>query len=770
MPIVTELHFTADLRRGITMQPLKAALVSGDSEAHRFVVACCRGDTPVDLAGAGVHGYFIRANGSTVVVDGTVENGRATLTLPTPCYAYPGRFSLVIKASLNGSVNTILWAEGAVGRCTTDTVVNPGEVLPTLDQLLAQIDAMEEATAQAIAAREDMQQELSGLGVMHRTTHTGSKTIVLKDVIPSGSSIYFRPVSCTDAAVTGLTIYGMYGASASEGYDTLKANCPYGTTQVFTASREYHHLQLAPFPSMASADETILYDLLVTEVPGLQKDVSTLQGNVTSLQSGVTNLQDAVPGNVRASNSYISPSNAASALPDANNAANGLTYFISNEVTDSHIKNLPMYGQFATLTTIHYHSTVAHGKFQLYAGTKYMYMRTESGSGTSFTTWSDWQELTNHGAEGNLAMTAELLRATGLVAGAHYYKEGNGVCIDFKDFTPGQRFRIVVWNIENPLNGDQPNVYVFKTDGTHTAHTKLIKTGQANIYEDIATGSDTAYIRLYMNKQGAAAYAACDYAIFRLDGNPLQAIETTLRSDITALAATAHQFPRTTCKIFRRVVCCGDSYTSGHIAVTGASSVTNEAFAWPAYMSLFTGSPWENCGCSGCNVLTWQTHERGLPKAQALGQAQAYVIGLMINDASATDRAVPLGTAADIGTDAQTYYGGMSAIIRALNAISPQAKIFVNTCPKTDSAFAAYNQAVREIVAAYQDTYPVHCIDLAAHADLYSLSPLKDDAVGGHYTAVGYQQFAEIYGLILSDYINSHLSAFQNVHAISYDS
>lgn len=770
MPIVTELYYSTDLQRGMTMQPLKAALISGDSDAHRFVVGCHRGNAPIDLSGAGVHGYFIRSNGSTVMMTGAVEGGRAILTLPTPCYAYPGRFSLVVKASRDGAVNTILWVEGAVSRSTTDTVVDPDEVLPSLDELLAQIAAMEEATAQAIAAREDMQQELYSLGVMHRTTHTGAKTIVLKDAIPSGSSIYFRPVSCTDAAVTGLTIYGMYGAASSDGYDTLKANCPYGTTQVLTAARAYHHLQLAPFPSMASADETIVYDLLVTAAPGLQKDVSGLQGDVSTLRSDLTTLQNTVPGNVRASDSYISPSNAASALPDANNAANGLTYFISNEVTADHIKNLPMYGQFATLTTIHYHSTVAHGKFQLYAGTKYMYMRTESGSGASFTTWSDWQELTNHGAEGNLAMAGELLKVTGLVAGDHYYKEGNGVCIDFKDFTPGERFRAIVWNIENPLNGDQPNVYIFKKDGTHTTHTKLIKTSQAQIYEDIPTDSDTAYIRLYMNKQGSASYAACDYAIFRLDGNPMQVIEETLRSDIAALATTAHQFPRTTCKIFRKVVCCGDSYTSGHITAGGATSITNEAFAWPAYMSLLTGSPWENCGCSGCNVLTWQTHERGLPKAQALGQAQAYVIGLMINDASATDRAVPLGTAADIGTDAQTYYGGMSAIIRQLNAISPQAKIFVNTCPKTDANFAAYNQAVRDIVAAYQNTYPVHCIDLAAHADLYALSPLKDDAIGGHYTAIGYQQFAEIYALILSDYINSHVSAFQNVHAISYDS
>lgn len=94
---------------------------------------------------------------------------------------------------------------------------------------------------------------------------------------------------------------------------------------------------------------------------------------------------------------------------------------------------------------------------------------------------------------------------------------------------------------------------------------------------------------------------------------------------------------------------------------------------------------------------------------------------------------MPLGTINDIGTDAQTYYGGMSKIIRELNAISPRAKIFVNTCPRTGEvrgkAYADYNQAIRDIVAQYKDKYPVHCIDLENYIDMYNTLVLQKATV-----------------------------------------
>lgn len=228
---------------------------------------------------------------------------------------------------------------------------------------------------------------------------------------------------------------------------------------------------------------------------------------------------------------------------------------------------------------------------------------------------------------------------------------------------------------------------------------------------------------------------------------------------------------RHTCNILHKVVCVGDSYTSGHIKAPGDAepTATNELYAWPHFMEQLTGNTYVNCGSSGATTVTWQTVGRGLPKAQNAGLAQAYIIGLMINDSNGS---VPLGTAADIGTDNETYYAQMSKIVRELNEISPLAKIFINTCPKDDpTRYDPYNQAVRDIVQAYKDTYPVHCVDLARdYKHLYTAQSLTGDVSAEHYTALGYEQFAEIYSYVLSDYINTHISDFQNVYKIPYDS
>lgn len=250
---------------------------------------------------------------------------------------------------------------------------------------------------------------------------------------------------------------------------------------------------------------------------------------------------------------------------------------------------------------------------------------------------------------------------------------------------------------------------------------------------------------------------------------------TIVPSDYTSTISIANpaSFPtldKLTCKIFRRVVCCGDSYTAGYIRTTeqaGTPSVmTHEEYAWPHYMSTLTGNAWKNCGSSGATTISWQTEARGLPQAQALGKAQAYVIGLMINDVGTN---VEVGTSADIGTDANTYYAQLSKIIRELHTINPDAIIFVNTCPRSDASFTLYNQAVRDIATAYYSTYHTHCVDLYNYRYLYTNISLTGDSLNGHFTASGYEQFAEIYAYILSDYINTHISDFQNVHKIPFD-
>ena len=183
-----------------------------------------------------------------------------------------------------------------------------------------------------------------------------------------------------------------------------------------------------------------------------------------------------------------------------------------------------------------------------------------------------------------------------------------------------------------------------------------------------------------------------------------------------------------TCAIFKKVVCVGDSFTSGHIH-TGESAVgTNEDYSWPSYMARLTGNEYVNCGASGATTITWLTMSRGLTKAKSTGCVQAYLVGLGLNDANGVG-GITLGTADDIGTDAQTYYAGMSKIVRELNAISPKAKIFLQTMASNSPHTMACNVAIRDVVNAYADTYPVHLLDLEAYLPMY-----KTDFQSAHKT------------------------------------
>lgn len=312
--------------------------------------------------------------------------------------------------------------------------------------------------------------------------------------------------------------------------------------------------------------------------------------------------------------------------------------------------------------------------------------------------------------------------------------------------------------------------YLFKSNGTYTQFYNY--NGENKWYPgDKATlkAADT-YDRFRCYVFVESGTVTISFAAYKVDS-------TTYTERIKSLEGRG-LLNRTTCKVFKKVVCCGDSYTSGHINKSGGTQYpSNPEFAWPHYMETMTGNTWVNCGVSGANSLTWQTNPNGLAKAQAAGKAQAYVIGLGLNDeASDTDRYVPVGTAADIGTSAQTYYGGISAIIRALAAISPDAFIFVNTNPNTNYNDLAnhnaveYNEALRTIVSTYEQSYNVHLIDLAKdYAYLYTNPSLSGSVVSRHYTATGYEQLAEIYAFILSDYIGKHIADFNEVALIDYE-
>lgn len=138
-----------DVDAEIQLTPLKSLYASGDKNAHIFELSLYRGTEEMDLSGASAQGYFIRADGYTVPITGAISGNVVTLTLSEGCYYVVGNFNLIIKVSTAESQKSVFWGNGYVVRSMTDAIVDEENVIPSLDELLAQISATESAAKAA---------------------------------------------------------------------------------------------------------------------------------------------------------------------------------------------------------------------------------------------------------------------------------------------------------------------------------------------------------------------------------------------------------------------------------------------------------------------------------------------------------------------------------------------------------------------------------------------------------------------------------------------
>ena len=138
---------------------LKHSIGMGDALANRFGVRVFRNREPVQLAGT-CTGYFIRADGATIAVTGTIDGSIAYVTLTDTCYAVEGYFCLAIKVTSGGETVTLRIVDGMVSRTSTDIAVDPGTILPSIEDL---ITAIEEATAQIPADYSGMKRTLASV-------------------------------------------------------------------------------------------------------------------------------------------------------------------------------------------------------------------------------------------------------------------------------------------------------------------------------------------------------------------------------------------------------------------------------------------------------------------------------------------------------------------------------------------------------------------------------------------------------------------------------
>ena len=191
---------------------------------------------PVTLTG-GVTGYVVRGDGYTVTVTGSIENGKAKVVLNEGCYRVVGAISVVVK---NGNT-TIGACHGYVYRSSTDAIVDPENLIPSLSELLAQIDDCREATEaandaadaadEAADAANDAAEAIQDLTT---STQTGSSTgAVVSDVDGHKHIAFTFPVVLPTFAVAT----GDAGTDVDLDIDTDAPNSQLAPKLTFTIPR-----------------------------------------------------------------------------------------------------------------------------------------------------------------------------------------------------------------------------------------------------------------------------------------------------------------------------------------------------------------------------------------------------------------------------------------------------------------------------------------------------------------------------------------------------
>lgn len=134
------IDLTCNLQKAVQVQYLNGNMFSADNAGNTINVYVMDGEEPATIGGS-VSASVIRADGSTVAVSGALEGNRAYVILPQACYAVPGVISIVIKNTQNSTVTTIAALVANVYQSSTDVVVDPGTIIPSVQNLIAAIEA-----------------------------------------------------------------------------------------------------------------------------------------------------------------------------------------------------------------------------------------------------------------------------------------------------------------------------------------------------------------------------------------------------------------------------------------------------------------------------------------------------------------------------------------------------------------------------------------------------------------------------------------------------
>lgn len=123
----------------IKVESLNGVTFTSESEAHQFVVRCAQNGQDLTLAGT-ISAKFIRADGNTIQLVGSIVDGAAVVTLAQDCYNVQGRFQLAIFNTVGDTKLCIYACVGTVQKAQSGSLIDGGNIIQNVEDLIAEIE------------------------------------------------------------------------------------------------------------------------------------------------------------------------------------------------------------------------------------------------------------------------------------------------------------------------------------------------------------------------------------------------------------------------------------------------------------------------------------------------------------------------------------------------------------------------------------------------------------------------------------------------------
>lgn len=123
-----------------------------DKEEIKIIMKIVENGEPVEIDGADVSAYMMFADRSTYYWAGSATGDVATVTMQFDAHRVEGHAQLAIRLAVGEVLRTVFIANVNIRRVSTDSIIDPSDTIPSLEELLEQIRTIEQVKQAAATA------------------------------------------------------------------------------------------------------------------------------------------------------------------------------------------------------------------------------------------------------------------------------------------------------------------------------------------------------------------------------------------------------------------------------------------------------------------------------------------------------------------------------------------------------------------------------------------------------------------------------------------